>query len=230
MQNLDFIPYYTTIQGGRLDLSAVSAVNNDEELIAIRSTEDHIFYIADTNRFSRIISSLEANKDTPEGRQKLAHFYSMVYVTSKDAIGKYICAILGIRSWNARVYLEPMENSIRAIVTPFEPQEENSNQAEKGKQGLGDTIEQVLLGGLENSVIGDYCDTMPDTAESLCALKDAIEDYDILELYACLFGRFRDKLSPEEISDYRARYQEIFDKELYSFIEGMPEYDTKEEQ
>ena len=229
MLNLFFTPLYTTIRSGKFDLSAVSTVNDDEELIVIRSTEDNVFYIADTDRFSKIIDSLETDKDTPEGRKKLAHFYSMVYVTSKEAIGKYICSILAIRSWHAKVFLEPMENSIRATVTPWEPPEENRNQAEKWKPDLSDTIEQVLLGGLEHSVIGDYCDTMPVTEESLRDLKDAIDDYDILELYLCLFSRFKDKLSADEIRDYRASYRQIFDKELYSLIEETSEFDTEEE-
>lgn len=229
MLNLDFTPYYTTIQAGKLDLSAVSAVEDDEELIVIRSTEDNVFYIADTSRFSKIITSLEADTETPEGRRKLAVFYSSVYETTKEMIGKYICSVLAIRSWSARVYLEPMQNSIKATVTPRNQAEEEYCQIEEWQPDLSDTIEQVLLGGLEHSVIGDYCDTMPVSEESLRDLKDAIDDYDILELYLCLFSRFKDKLSADEIRDYRASYRQIFDKELYSLIEETSEFDTEEE-
>lgn len=70
MLNLNFSPYYTTIKSEELDASAVSTGEDDEELIVIRSTDDHIFYIADTDRFSKIIDSLETDKDA---RMKLSN-------------------------------------------------------------------------------------------------------------------------------------------------------------
>ena len=229
MLNLCFTPYFTTIQAGKLDLCGVSPGKGDEDLIVIRSPEDHVFYIADADGFSKIIESADFDKNTPEGRRKLADFYSTVYDTTREAVGKYICSVLAIRSWSAKVYLEPMQNSIKATVTPRNQVEEEYCQTEEWKPDLSDTIEQVLLGGLDYSVIGDFCDTMPVTEESLRDLKDAIEDYDILELYLCLFSHFQDKLSPDEIHDYRENYRQIFDKELYSLIDETSEFDTEEE-
>ena len=54
MLNLSFTPYYTTIQCGKLDLSGVSTVKEDEDLIVIPSPETNGFYIADSEGFSRI--------------------------------------------------------------------------------------------------------------------------------------------------------------------------------
>lgn len=220
MLDLNFSPCYTTIRAGKLDLSGVSTVAGDEELVVIHSPEDNILYIADPEGLERMTKPLSANKDTPEGRRKLAHFYNLVYLTSKELIGKYICSKLAIRSWCAEVYLEPMENSIKATVTPRDHVDEGCCDQEAWKPDLSDTIEQVLLGGLDHSVIGDYCDAMPDTDESLRQLKEEIDNYDILELFQCLFSRFKEKLSPEEINAYRERYREAFDESLYSCIEN----------
>lgn len=220
MLNLHFAPYFTTISSGKLDLSKVSTIKEDEDLIVIHSPEVNVFYIADSEGIRRIFQPLERNKDTPEGRQDFARFYNAIYVTSKEMIGKYICSIMAIRSWSAKVFLEPMENSIKATVTPLEHVEENACTNDEWKPNLSDTIEQVLLGGLDHSVIGYYCDAMPDTAESLQELKNNIEDYDILELYECLFSCFKDKLSPDEIRDYRAAYRKIFDKDLCPYFES----------
>lgn len=47
MLNLHFAPYFTTISSGKLDLSKVSTIKEDEDLIVIRSPEVNVFFIAD---------------------------------------------------------------------------------------------------------------------------------------------------------------------------------------
>ena len=230
MLNLSFTPYYTTIQCGKLDLSGVSTVKEDEDLVVIRSPEANVFFIADSEGFSKICQPLERNKDTPEGRQMLARFYNIVFATSKELVGKYLCSVMAIRSWAAKVFLEPRENSIKATITPLEQVEENACTKDEWKPDLSDTIEQVLLGGLDYSVIGEYCDAMPDTAESFHELKDAIGDYDIYELYECLFSRFMDKLNPDEIREYRDSYYQTFEKGLSPNIDDvLDDVDSNEE-
>ena len=92
---------------------------------------------------------------------------------------------------------------------------------DKQDMDLMDTIESVLLGNAEYDAIGDYCDAMKKTPASLQELRDAIEDYDILELYVCLFHLFSDELNAEEKSYYRNKYMQIFGGDFFnSMIES----------
>ena len=64
-----------------------------------------------------------------------------------------------------------------------------------------------------------YCDTMKNTPENLRDLKNAIESYDLIDFYTCLFDLFDNELSEMEIGYYSAKFKETFDEELFPFID-----------
>ena len=94
---------------------------------------------------------------------------------------------------------------------------------------LIDVIEKVVCGELDFSSIGDYCDSIQKNKEGLLELTEAIEGYDLMDLYTTLFYLFEDELSPEEIAYYREKFRKTFDECFYPLIDGMIE-DLKEEE
>ena len=94
---------------------------------------------------------------------------------------------------------------------------------------LIDVIEKVVCGGLDFSAIGDYCDGIQKNKEGLLELKEAIEDYDLMDLYTTLFYLFEDELDHEEIAYYREKFRKTFDECFYPLIDGTKEDIEQEE-
>ena len=89
---------------------------------------------------------------------------------------------------------------------------------------LDKIIGKVLCGEMDFDSIYDYCETMPDTPEKLLELKNAIEDYDLIDLYDCLFSRFGSRLTAEELSWYKKKYNRIFETGSLPFAEELSDH------
>ena len=84
--------------------------------------------------------------------------------------------------------------------------------------GLMDAIGDYLEGEATFDSVLDCCDAVRCTPEDLAELKEAIDCYDLLDLYICLFSVFEETLTEEEKHYYAAKFQETFDEDLYRSI------------
>ena len=67
--------------------------------------------------------------------------------------------------------------------------------------------------------LSDYLDELSITRENAEALLDAIDTYDIYELYQTLADDFRSLLTDKEFSEIKRKYRKTFDVEMLGDLE-----------
>ena len=83
---------------------------------------------------------------------------------------------------------------------------------------LDETICSVMNGGLEYDAISAYCRNMYVTKESFHELKNAIESYDLLELYTVLFNRFNGLLTKQDAQYFADKCRRVFNETVCEFL------------
>ena len=88
---------------------------------------------------------------------------------------------------------------------------EDINPPEITEKSLEETIQDYMMGDIDNElIILDYLSDMPYTREAVNEIIEAIEDYDINELYRAAFDR-KQFLTPEEEKHLVDKFYSKFD-------------------
>ena len=88
---------------------------------------------------------------------------------------------------------------------------EDINPPEITEKSLEETIQDYMMGDIDNElIILDYLSDMPYTREAVNEIIEAIEDYDINELYRAAFDR-KQFLTPEEEKRLVDKFYSKFD-------------------